>query len=104
MTIIQLSNNEILGGYTPLPWDTFSQGKIYEDSFLFNRDKKFKKAGKGQSIWCEGNYGWWSYHFGFQSSMSKLIKIGSISTYEDTQNLIKNEYNVKEVEVFKIFI
>ena len=68
-------------------------------SFLFNRDKKFKTAGKGQSIWCEGSYGWWSYHFGFQSSMSKLIKIGSISTYEDTQNLIKNdgEYNVKEV-------
>ena len=112
LTIIKLKDGKIIGGFTSLPWNDFTDVKSYDiESFLFNQYKKFPKIIKEiQSICCRYGYGWWSYCLGFRNNnMNKLIKnAGSIEdAYKDGNNILPNlkytdEFDVSEVETFEI--
>ena len=111
LTIIQLSDGKILGGYTSLPWNNNSNVCTDSESFLFNQYAKYPKRIKNiQSIICREKYGWWSYALGFRNNnMNKLEKNDYYinDAYIDGDNIIPNmkfhdEFDVKEVETFEI--
>ena len=112
------TNDENKGGiYTPLSWDTNTSGfKNDIESFMFNLNKnqKYKKLKKENSIWCGNDFGPWSYAFGFQSAnqMKKIEHRGSCidEYYEKGSQILSNNtnnytyFNIIEVEVYKIII
>ena len=112
LTIIQLSDGKILGGYTSLPWNNHTDVYNYDsESFLFNQYAKYPKRKKDiQTICCREKYGWWTYAIGFRNNnMNKLEKNSYYinDAYIDGDNIIpnmkfKDEFNVKEVETFEI--
>lgn len=112
LTIIKLKDGKIVGGFTSLPWNDFTDTNNYDiESFLFNQYKKFPKIIKEiQSICCRYGYGWWSYCLGFRNNnMNKLVKnAGSIEeAYKDGNDILPNlkytdEFDVNEIETFEI--
>jgi len=111
LVLTKLKDGRILGGYTPLSWDSSSGQKYDLDSFLFSLtdNKKFPKINKEQSINCYSSYGPWFYSFGLDSSLSRnqLIICKTNKNYQNANEMAnlhkKNDnYDITELEVFKI--
>jgi hypothetical protein len=111
LVLTKLKDGRILGGYTPLSWDSSSGVKNDLDSFLFSLtdNKKFPKINRGQSINCWSSSGPWFYSFGFDSSLSRnqLMIYKTNNNYQNANemaNLHKenDNYDITELEVFKI--
>ena len=111
LVLTKLKDGRILGGYTPLSWDSSSGAKNDLDSFLFSLtdNKKFPKINKSQSICCYSSSGPWFYGFGFDTSLSKnqLIISKTNDNYQNANEMAKlkenyNIYDITELEVFKV--
>ena len=112
LTIIKLIDGKIIGGYTSLPWNNYTDTNSFDsESFLFNQYAKYPKRSYGiQSICCRENYGWWSYALGFRNNNMNKLEKNSYSineAYINGDNIIpnmkfKDEFDVKEVETFEI--
>ena len=112
LTIIKLCDGKVIGGYTSLPWNDYTDVNNFDiESFLFNQYSKFPKTIKDiHSICCRDGYGWWSYCLGFRNNnMNKLEKnYGSIEdAYKNGNSILPNLKNhdffdVKEIETFEI--
>ena len=80
--------------------------------FNLNKKQKYKKTQKDCSIYCAHNYGPCVYASGFQSNQMKSIKFNpSINSYFDKGSEIlpnvssgEKNFNVKEVEIYKIIL
>ena len=116
MTIFHLDDNNKFGIYTPLSWDS-SLNDLKDDleTFIFhlNKERKFNKSNISGSIYCQDNYGPYTYDLGCNSSCKSMRQIYidldyMKSYYENCANFLscKNGkiLNLKEVEVFKIII
>ena len=112
LTLIKDRNDMKTGGYTPLSWDSKTEWKCDNDTFIFNltNKKKFPKPSKNNSysIYCLNSYGPWFNNFGFEGNYNmKTCKFQSGSAFLNANEIIPNEnknkyFNVKEVEVYKI--
>ena len=112
LVLTKIKDGKILGGYTPLSWDSSSGAKKDLDSFLFSLTdkKKFPKKNAEQSINCNPFYGPWFYSFGFSQSLSnnQLIIDKTNKNYQIEKEIItnfninSNRYDITELEVFKI--
>ena len=69
LVLIHDTTNIKTGGYTPLSWDSKSDWKIDNDTFIFNltNKKKFAKSyfNNSYSIYCNKYYGPWFDSYGF---------------------------------------
>ena len=106
----------MIGGYTPLDWDSQTEGwKKDDDTFLFSltNNKIFRKTSKNSySIYCSKNLGPWFPFIGFRSSGKKNMNQGeyqfsSSNYFKDYNDIIPNDgkgkfFDVKEVEIYKI--
>ena len=112
LTLIKDENDMKTGGYTPLSWDSKTEWKKDNDTFIFNltNKKKFPKPSKNNSdsIYCLNSYGPWFDNFGFEGNYNmKTCKFQTGSAFLNANEIIPNEntfkyFNVKEVEVYKI--
>jgi len=113
LTLFEIEGGVIGGIYTPLSWDSSSGWKEDMETFIFNLSigQKYKKLKNENSIYCSNNHGPWIYFFGFDQ-MRKIQHQGlRINEYYDKGSEIlpnNNEnikdFDVKEVEVYKIVI
>ena len=112
LTLIKDENDMKTGGYTPLSWDSKTEWKKDNDTFIFNltNKKKFPKPSNNNtySIYCLNSYGPWFNNFGFEGGQNmKTCKFQTGSAFLNANEIIPNEnkdkyFNVKEVEVYKI--
>ena len=112
LVLIQDTSNIKTGGYTPLSWDSNSNWKHDNDTFIFNLNnkKKFAKPSNnnGCSIYCMVTYGPWFDNFGFEAGHNmKECKFQAGNAFLNANEIIPNEkedkyFKVKEVEVYKI--
>ena len=112
LTLIQDENEIKTGGYTPLNWDSNSDWKKDNDTFIFNLNnkKKFGKPNKDNtySIYCSDIYGPWFDNYGFEQKKNmKECKFQRGDSFLNANEIIPNEnkdkyFKVKEVEVYKI--
>ena len=108
LTLFQVEDGNKGGIYTPLSWDTKSNNKSDKETFMFNLNKneKYEKNDKKTiSIYCQKDYGPWTYSFGFYKSMKILEHGSSVNiAYEKGSNILQtnSKFNVTEVEVYKI--
>ena len=114
-TLILIKGTEdfIIGGYTPLSWDSNSGWKKDNETFLFSltNNKVFSKNIKDKnndcSIYCSNTYGAYFCCLGFKpkNNMSKGSFSSGCSYYINLNNIIPNNKNyffVDEVEVYKV--
>ena len=110
LTLFETKEGNKGGIYTPLSWDSNSEWKNDMKTFMFNLNKnqKYKKLKNENSIYCNNSYGPWTYGFGFCGNMRKIDHVGSNinSQYEKGAEILPNnsDFEVKEVEVYKIII
>ena len=117
LTLFETTDGNKGGIYTPLSWDGDTDDwKDDLETFLFNLNKnqKYKKIKKENSILCRNEYGAWIYSFGFykRDQMRKIQHLGtSINNYYENgaeclpnNNTDKKFFDVKEVEVYKIIL
>ena len=119
LTLIKSSEGFIIGGYTPLNWDTNSSWKSDNETFLFSltKEKIFKKRKLNDySIYCGKDVGPWFPYIGFRDYGKKDMTQGEFIynvfdiKFESFNEIIPHEkksrfFNVDEVEVYKmIFI
>jgi len=113
LALFQTDNENIVGIYTPLSWDSTSGWKSDMDTFIFNLNKnqKYKKLKEYYSIYCESSYGPYAGNFGCHKSMKSIIyKVDYINNYYYKYSKIFNssvginEYHLFETEVYKIII
>ena len=117
ITLIKSSEGFIIGGYTPLDWDSHSGWKNDNDTFLFSLTNKkiYKKIRNNEaSIFCDKDYGPWFPYIGLtkdeKEEMKKgkfLYREGDDVFFEKFNEIIPNEkkdkyFNVEETEVYKI--
>ena len=112
--IAKLIDGYILGTYTPLDWDSTTNGsKSDSKMFVFSLTEKIKclKNNKNNcGIYCGSNYGPYSYFLRFYKNdkMNKAYIVPQDGSFDESQKLYpgKNEgyYNTQEVEVYKIII
>ena len=112
VTIVHDVNNIKTGGYTPLSWDSNTQWKYDNDTFIFNltNKKKFGKPNNNNSgsIYCYNSYGPWFNNFGFECDHNmEECKFQAGNAFLNANEIIPNEnkekyFKVKEVEVYKI--
>ena len=116
MTLFETKEGYKGGIYTPLSWDSNSNGKNDIETFIFNLNKnqKYNKLKNEYSIYCNNFYGPYICCFGFfqANQMRKIQHIGSNinNYYLNGAEILPNNtndtkyYEVKEVEVYKIMI
>ena len=114
LTFIYDENENKMGGYTPLDWDSHSRWKRDNDTFLFSLTKKkqFKKPNNinSESIYCLNTYGPWFNNFGFENNYNmNTCKFQYGNEFLNANEIIENErkskyFKTKEVEVYKISI
>ena len=123
INLILIKSNEgfIIGGYTPLNWDSYTNDwKEDNDTFLFNltNNKIFRKKDKlTNSIFCHKESGPWFPFIGFRASVKNnmtqcefMYKYSNSDIYfKDYNEIIPNErkdrfFGVEEVEIYKIII
>ena len=123
INLILIKSNEgfIIGGYTPLNWDSYTNDwKKDNDTFLFNltNNKIFRKKDKlTNSIFCHKESGPWFPFIGFRASVKNnmtqcefMYKYSNSDIYfKDYNEIIPNEgkdrfFGVEEVEIYKIII
>ena len=114
LTLIEAVEGFITGGYTPLDWDSKTNWKSDNDTFIFSltENKKFIKQNSSYSIFCLDSYGPWFDNFGFEGNNSrnkymKECKFQYGNAFLNANEIIPNEkkdkfFDVKEVEVYKI--
>ena len=86
------------------------------ETFIFNLNKyqKYKKLKAGYSILCNSIWGLWTFEFGCRFLNGLLSSIthsaNKINEYYDKgseilpSNNLKKEYNLIEIEIYKIII
>ena len=114
LTIFLVTDRNIGGIYTPLSWDTISNIKYDNNSFMFNLNKneKYQKTNDKSSIWCTDYFGPWTINFGFTNNMMQIEHRGKdiSQTYEKGDEILPNNSNktkifdVNEVEVYELSI
>ena len=100
LTLFQIDDGNKGGIYTPLSWDIKTINKKDKETFMFNLNKneKYRKNDeKTISIFCQKDYGPWTYCFGFYKSM-KIIEQGSSinNAYEKGSNILQNNSKFNE--------
>ena len=114
LTLFHVNDGNIVGIYTPLSWNSTSQWKNDNDTFIFNlnKEKKYKKIKSDSSTYCNNTYGPHAYGFGCESKNMKSIVhyADRINSYYNngsdilpSNNQIKH-YDLLETEVYKIII
>ena len=116
LTLFHVNDGNIVGIYTPLSWDSYSDWKNDINTFIFNLNKnqKFKKLVNDGSIKCVSSYGPWTSDFGCRhinlSTSSITHKSNLINDYYDKGSEILQSnnqekiYDLIETEVYKIII
>ena len=114
LTLFHVNDGNIVGIYTPLSWDSNSNWKNDNDTFIFNlnKEKKYKKIKSDLSAYCNNPYGPYTYGFGCQSSTMKSIVHYSAdinSYYDNGSDILPSNnqakfYDLLETEVYKIII
>ena len=114
LILFLVSDGNIGGIYTPLSWDTISNTKCDNNTFMFNLNKseKYKKINDQTSIWCTAYFGPWTIYFGFLNNMKQIEHRGKDIRlyYEKGDEILPNNSNknkifdVNEVEVYELMI
>ena len=115
LTLFHVNDGNIVGIYTPLSWNSTSQWKNDNDTFIFNlnKEQKFKKINNFASAYCFKTHGPFTASFGCESnnSMKSITHIAEgINNYYDggseilPSNNTKKVYDLLETEVYKIII
>ena len=116
LTLIKSSEGFVIGGYTPLNWDTNSSWKSDNETFLFSltKEKIFKKRKLNDySIYCGKDVGPWFPYIGFRDygkkdmTQGEFLYKGDDIIFENFNEIIQHEnknrfFNVDEVEVYKM--
>lgn len=109
VTLLQLEDNNLLGFYTPLNWNTSSSWIYDPGMFHFSLTKNIKcmkNKNNSSGMFCYQGYGPYTDFFKFCSSMKKPIINPFAKTYENCQNLYPGKkegiYKCLEIEIFKI--
>ena len=114
LTLFETTDGNKGGIYTPLSWDSYSNWKNDLETFMFNlnKNKKYKKIIKKDSIYCFSDFGPWTIFFGFYKDyqMRKIQHNGTNINiyYENGAECLPNNsgntklFDVKEVEVYQI--
>ena len=114
LTLFETTDGNKGGIYTPLSWDSYSNWKNDLEAFMFNlnKNKKYKKIIKKDSIYCFSDFGPWTIFFGFYKDyqMRKIQHNGTNINiyYENGAECLPNNsgntklFDVKEVEVYQI--
>ena len=116
LTLIKSSEGFIIGGYTPLEWDSNSGWKSDNETFLFSLTNKkiFQKKVKGtDSIYCGKNVGPWFPFIGCRDSGKQNMTQGEFlydgEYFHNFKEIIPNSnknkfFDVDEVEIYKITV
>ena len=93
LTLIKGIEGFIIGGYTPLDWDSCSGWKSDNETFVFSltNNKIFRKNKKGDSIYCSDEVGVWFPYIGFRETGKKNMSQGEYIYYTNTYF---NNFNV----------
>ena len=113
VSLYLLNDGNIIGGYTPLYWDTSSGWKKDNETFVFNLNsnlKCVKKDNNTDSIFCHisysGFYGTLGYSEGSKDSMKKLFYFNSDSIFRNGNKILNynntTEIEPKEVEILSV--
>ena len=112
LILIKGKSGFIIGGYTPLDWDSISGFKKDNQTFLFSLTKNeiyIKNENSPDSIKCSKNCGPYFHCFGFKqgNNMSKVYVGSGCANYNNLEKIISDDketgsFGVDEVEVFKI--
>jgi len=118
LVLIQAANNLIIGGYTTKDWDTFEKWYHDDKSFLFSltNRKIFPNKKNYKAILGRKDCGPWFAFIGFNNSGKKDLTQGKFvykenendQSFENFNEIIPNDkkntyFDVKEVEIYKIF-
>ena len=114
LTLFHVNDGNIVGIYTPLSWDSNSNWKNDNDTFIFNlnKEQKYKKITSYSSAYCSNAYGPYTADFGCDNAKKKSIvhNVAYINSYYEngsdilpSNNQIKY-YDLLETEVYKIII
>ena len=115
VSLYLLNDGNIIGGYTPLQWDTSSGWKNDNETFVFNINsnlKCVKKDNNSDSIFCHISYSGFYYTLGYfevsQDSMKKLFYFNSDSIFRNGNKILnynnETEIEPKEVEILGVLI
>ena len=114
LTLFHVNDGNIVGIYTPLSWDSNSNWKNDNDTFIFNlnKEKKYKKIKSDSSTYCKNTYGPHAYGFGCESKNMKSIvhyAANINSCYDNGSDILPSNnqtkyYDLLETEVYKIII
>ena len=114
LTLFHIKDGDKIGLFTPLSWDSNSGWKNDMGTFLFNLNKnlKYKKIKKENSIFCSNDHGSYAQELGCGLSCKGMKKIvlypeGTNNYFENGSQILPNKmskiyYDLLEVEVFKI--
>jgi len=115
LTLFHVNDENIVGIYTPLSWDSSFLGywKKDMDTFIFNLNKnqKYKKLKNECSIKCDSSNGPCTADFGADFSMKSISHYANyINKYFDKgsdilpSNNQKKEYDLIEAEIYQIIL
>ena len=115
LTLFHVNDENIVGIYSTLSWDSISYWKKDMDTFIFNLNKnqKYKKLKNDYSIYCDILCGPFTNYFGcyINNSMKSITHCANnINKYYDKGSEIlpsnnqTKEYDLIETEVYKIII
>ncbi len=113
ISLFYLDDRTIIGGYTPLDWDSISWWKRDNDTFIFNLNKNLKCIKKGincESIFCHPSYAGFYDTFGYYEAsnydMKKLFFLNEDSYFLNGKKILdfneRKELIPKEVEVLSV--
>ena len=101
LTLLKLTNQDIIGLYTPLSWDKKSNRKTDSQIFIFSLTKKYKIQSE---IYCSEIQGPSSEYIKFQDKGMNYITFYGNNPDIINRFQLKGNYANSEVEVFKIII
>ena len=101
LTLLKLTNQDIIGIYTPLSWDTKSNRKTDSQIFIFSLTKNFKIQSE---MFCSEKQGPSSDYIKFLDKGMNYISFYGNNPDTINRFKLKGNYTNSEVEVFKIII
>ena len=117
LSLFHVKDDNKIGIYTPLSFDSNSDWKNDMETFIFSltKNKKYKKLKKEMSILCKMDSGIYVYGLGNQGkyckSMKEIIhyKNTSKKIFENASDILPSDmedkiYNLNEVEIFKVLV
>ena len=113
ISLYLLSDGNIVGGYTPLDWDTYNGWKYDNETFVFNINKNLKcskKVNNSNSIFCHdaysGFYGTLGYYEDSKNSFKKLFFFNSEDIFKNGDKILdfnnRTELKPTEVEILSV--